>query len=663
MKKTRIYKLFMLGLLTGLGSCDKDDDNQYPQLGNDPMSITQLVAQDSELSSFSSAMAEVDLDSILGQSTTYTVFAPHNAASQAIEHSVYSQEQLKNLWYNHVLSTVTADFSQNLTTGYRTTMATGPDDTNLSIFISSEQIPTINGLASFVSGSFDLGATNGVLHVVDGVLVPPTIVNHAQANPAFSMFTQAIELSGLSDELSITEATDSESKDYPLTVFAPNNSAFEAILAEFSAALGWSALTEVPVEVLQEIVLYHVVPGENSLSEEVPGTEQTSMQGGVFSIDAEGVISDASYSTARITTADVQAVNGILHGVDKVLLPESVFQDLLGATLNLAERMEDRGFSNFLTAMEKVALSGVLETEELTAFAPNNDAFTALFASIENFESLDDFNTPEELETLKALLNYHLHENLLMSDQFTDGDVIRTIHGDVITVDLSGDVARLRPSYLDAIPSGLVSTDIGASNGVIHEINRILIPDALVDALGFPLNEGGRCEVGDPSLVFFDWNGRDPYWGNVTAENDPSLSIDGESYGRANFQTGGTGWTDLFWRNGGTLNGGEVVGTQLEDYSLKFDINVMEPIDQGVVIIRFNDSQGVDAMYQWAPWTQTGEAFTTDGWETVEIPLSVLGAPDFSLIDAEFGMAFQEADVLLNFAIDNVRFDTPGCEE
>ncbi len=166
------------------------------------------------------------------------------------------------------------------------------------------------------------------------------------------------------------------------------------------------------------------------------------------------------------------------------------------------------------------------------------------------------------------------------------------------------------------------------------------------------------CPVSDPSLVFFDWDANGPWWGNVNAENDASLSIDGSSYGRANFQTGGTGWQDLFWRNDpSTFNGAATVGSNLSEYSLKFDINVIEPLTAGQFRIRFNDSDGVDAFYDWAPWNDTGEPFTTDGWETVEIPLSVLGVPDFSLVDAEFGMAFEGADVLLNFAIDNVRFE------
>ena len=144
----------------------------------------------------------------------------------------------------------------------------------------------------------------------------------------------------------------------------------------------------------------------------------------------------------------------------------------------------------------------------------------------------------------------------------------------------------------------------------------------------------------------------------MAVENDAAISLDGASYGRANFQTGGTGWQDLFWRNDpGTFFGASTVGSDVSNYVLKFDINVFEPIDAGQFRIRFNDSDGVDAFYDWAPWNDTGEPFETDGWTTITIPCSLLGVPDFSLVDNEFGMAFEGADILLNFAIDNVRFE------
>ncbi|WP_027125067.1 glycan-binding surface protein [Gelidibacter mesophilus] len=654
----KLYKISYLILSSALflfSTACKDDDDDFPSLGNNPHNIAEIISERSDLTTLENVLLQTNLDSTLRTTTTYTVFAPNDASFSAVDLSGLNNEELNNMVLNHVMSTTTADFASTMITGYKTTMATGPDGNNLSFYTNAEAY-AFNGMASLVDSASDLGATNGVLHVVDGVLMPPTIVDQVMANPDYSTLAEAIEISGLTEALSVSDPTND---NYPFTLFAPNNAAFEMLMAQLNGAFGWSSLSDIPTEVLQQVVMYHVVAGSNTLAADTNGTTQTTLQGGTFSIEGT-VIDDNSYTNAGIVLTDVQAVNGIVHGIDKVLLPEVVFQSLLSATLNVVERATDRGFTTFLAAVEKAGLTSMLSTDKLTVFAPNDDAFVALFATINNFESLEDFDTPDELITLGDLLKYHLYDGTLMASDFTDGGTIATIYGDAITVDLTGDIPRLKPSFEEAIPSGVVTPNIGATNGMLHEINRVLIPDALVSALGIDTGDGGLCPVNDPALVFFDWDAKGSYWGNVTPENQASLSIDGSSYGRANFQTGSTGWQDLFWRNDATFNGASIVGSNVSGYSLKFDINVIEPLTAGAFRIRFH-SDAVDAFYDWEPWNETGEPFTTDGWETIEIPLSVLGVPDFSLVNQEFGMAFEGADVLLNFAIDNVRFDTPGC--
>ena len=656
MKLSRLYYLLILAVVTSLASCDNDDD-LYPQMGDDPRNLDQIISDTQELSTLNEALVQVNLDSVLRSTTTYTVFAPTNSAFDDVNLSGMTDAELRNLLLNHIVSTVNADFASTLTTGYRRTMATGPDGNFLSLFINKADGTRLNDDAS-LSSSNGTGSTNGVLHIIDGVLVPPTVDDHVRANPQFSLLAEAVELTGLEEMLA---ANDDESEAFPITLFAPTNTAFNEFLAQVNGAFGWSTLSDIPVDVLTQILSYHLVTGDNTISAVIADTEQTTVHGGILSINAQSEISDGSYTPTNISLADVQGINGVMHGIDKVLIPANIFQQILGGTQNLKERSEDRGFTVFLAAMEKAGLTNILEDDEMmTLFAPNNAAFEGLFATVENFDGLNDFNTEEEIEVLKSLLNYHIHTGILASSQLTNGGTISTVHGDAITADLTGENARLRPSYEAALPSAIVMANIGATNGIIHEINRVLVPAGLVNILGFPIDqESGVCPVGDESLVFFDWNGKNPYWGNVQPE-DGALSLDGTAYGRANFQTGGTGWQDLFWRNGGTLNGAQIVGNNLTGYSLKFDINVQEPINAGMFRIRFNNSSGVDAFYNWAPWEETGEPFTTDGWETIEIPLTSLGQPDFSLVDAEFGMAFEGANVLLNFAIDNVRFDTPG---
>ncbi|GHA41896.1 hypothetical protein GCM10007103_24000 [Salinimicrobium marinum] len=482
----------MLVILAGFSSCEKDDD-LYPQLGEDPRNISEILSETEDLSTFYQVLTEMELDSTLRSTTTYIVFAPQNEAFANVDLDGLSEEEYDNTILNHLLSTVTADFTSNLTTGYRTTMATGPNGTNLSLFINAEGTPTLNGTVQLVDGSSNRGATNGVLHVVNEVLTPPTILDHLEANPEFSMFLEAVEEAGLTEVLTVTEVTDEENPDYPVTIFAPTNDAFENSLSVLNGALGWESLDDIPAEVLQELLQYHIVQGTNTVSGETPGTEQTTMQGETFSISAQSVISDASYTNANFVQADIQATNGVLHGIDKLLLTEDVFQDYLDETLNIRERLEDTGFSMFLTAAEMTGLSGSLETDELTVFAPNNAAFEAFFGTIENYESLEDFDTQEELDLLRSVLEYHLHSGILLSSQLTDG-TLTTVQGDLVTVDTGA--GSLTPSHEAAQRANLGRTNIGGTNGVIHEINNFLVSDVDAEALGYPVPSTGGPEFG-----------------------------------------------------------------------------------------------------------------------------------------------------------------------
>ena len=165
----------------------------------------------------------------------------------------------------------------------------------------------------------DIQAKNGVVHVIDTVLLPPellpaSVVDIALGSDDFSLLVEAVVEADLVDTLS--------DPDGEFTVFAPTNAAFEAALS----ALGLDGVDDIPEDLLVQILTHHVV-GAKVLAETVVGlTEAETLNGtvGVAVVDGGVVLTDELEMTANVVVTDVQAQNGVVHVIDKVLLPEEV---------------------------------------------------------------------------------------------------------------------------------------------------------------------------------------------------------------------------------------------------------------------------------------------------------------------------------------------------
>jgi hypothetical protein len=219
-------------------------------------------------------------------------------------------------------------------------------------------------------------------------------------------------------------------------------------------------------------------------------------------------------------------------------------------------------------------------------------------------------------------------------------------------------------------PVGINATMFGAKTDVLIQVvvpanvktgmGTIQLKTATGEIITSPvINIQGVDPVTDPSLVFFNFDGLDAWWGDAGApENDPALSLDGTKYHRVNKDC--NGWTGLFWRNGSNNFPGAVIGTNVANYVLKFDINVLEPITGGEFSWRLKGSSG-DHWYGWKPWATTG-SYVTSGWVTVTINLTDFYAgaaqlADLSTINEDFGVAFNAGSSKVNACIDNVRFE------
>jgi uncharacterized surface protein with fasciclin (FAS1) repeats len=276
-------------------------------------SISGIASKNSDLTLLVKALKKADLYNTL-KTGTFTVLAPTNQAfidagftSEAIEELQESGvPALKEILLNHVLTgaILSSDLTNN---SYAKTLAKGSaSSTNtLSLFIQTTPSVKFNGVSTVVTGGANVVASNGVVHVVDAIITLPTIVTHATANSNFSTLATLLTNQGLVSTLNGTAGS-------PFTVFAPLNSAFDTATLNLYTGLTTTQKTAV--------LLYHVVGGANVQSNAIPTTPITTLQTGTFTI-AGTVITDAVARQTNIVLTDVQCSNGIIHAVNKVLLP------------------------------------------------------------------------------------------------------------------------------------------------------------------------------------------------------------------------------------------------------------------------------------------------------------------------------------------------------
>jgi transforming growth factor-beta-induced protein len=173
----------------------------------------------------------------------------------------------------------------------------------MDIYINTASGVKINNSATVVA--VDVVGTNGVIHVIDKVLLPPSVVGIAINNSSFSSLVSAVVKAGLAETLSGVG---------PYTVFAPTNDAFSALFT----ALGVNGIDDLTAEQLSPILLYHVVSG-NVLSNTLTNGNVPTLQGSDIAVNiGKGVVLNGN---TNVVLADVQGTNGVVHAIDKVLLP------------------------------------------------------------------------------------------------------------------------------------------------------------------------------------------------------------------------------------------------------------------------------------------------------------------------------------------------------
>ena len=275
--------------------------------------IVEIAAGNPDFSSLVAAVTKADLAATLSGPGPFTVFAPTNAAFTALLGKLnttldaLTKDALTPILTYHVVSgkVLAADV-------VKLTKATTVNGSDVRVSVMGSTVKVIGGGGSATVTMTDIQASNGVIHVIDAVLTPPgDIPTVASGNPDFSSLVAALSRAKLVDALKA---------DGPFTVFAPTNAAFTALLATNAA---WKTLDDIPLQTLTDVLKYHVVSGAKVYSEDVVKLTKTGtlLTGKEITINAASGVKLNGSTT--VTATDVLAKNGVIHVIDKVLLPPS----------------------------------------------------------------------------------------------------------------------------------------------------------------------------------------------------------------------------------------------------------------------------------------------------------------------------------------------------
>ncbi len=313
--KIRNWALIVLFSVVAV-SCDDDDNNVVVD-----NTITGKASNTANLSILVQALVKADLATTLKGAGPFTVFAPTNEAfATFLATTPYAtindvpKEALTQILLNHVVTGTVK--STDLTTGYIKTLAKGTASTTntLSMYVNTSSGVKLNGIATVTTA--DIMASNGVIHIVDKVIDLPTIVTHAAANGNFSTLVSVLNRSGQPNFITALSGTG------PFTVFAPTNAAFTALNTELAPG----GISGVSAANLTKVLQYHVVSPANvlaaSLTEgQVVTPILTPAQTFTIQLTGGAKIKDANNRISNIIITDVQCSNGVIHAIDKVLLP------------------------------------------------------------------------------------------------------------------------------------------------------------------------------------------------------------------------------------------------------------------------------------------------------------------------------------------------------
>jgi transforming growth factor-beta-induced protein len=410
-----------------------------------PQTIVDIAVADGRFTTLVAAVQAAGLVETLAGEGPFTVFAPTDEAFAKLPAGTLEEllkpenkQQLTDILLYHVVAgKVMAADVVNLSeaeTALGEKVAIKVEDGK--VFINDAQVIIT-----------DIEASNGVIHVIDTVILPPSmtaeepkdIVDIAVADGRFTTLVAAVQAAGLVDTLK---------GEGPFTVFAPTDEAF----AKLPAGTIEELLKPENKQQLTDILLYHVLPGKVMAADVSDGLIADTALGTsvLFKVD----MGNAYINEAQIIITDIEASNGVIHVIDTVILPK----DIVDAAV----------FNKFETLVAAVQAAELVETLKgegpFTVFAPTDEAFAKLPAG-----TLEDLLKPENKQTLTNILLYHVVPGRVLAEDVVKLTEAETALGQKVTIKVEDGKVFINDAQV-------IVTDIKTTNGVIHVIDTVILP-------------------------------------------------------------------------------------------------------------------------------------------------------------------------------------------
>ena len=268
------------------------------------------------------------------------------------------------------------------------------------------------------------------------------LVETAVSAGSFETLVAAVKAAGLVEALS---------GDKPMTVFAPTDEAF----AKLPAGTVEMLLKPENKDLLKSILLYHVVPGDVRAEQVVDLKAAQTANGQRIAIQVDG--GKVRVDEANVIKTDILTSNGTIHVIDRVIMPST--KDVVDTAL------ENGSFGTLVAAVKAAGLVEALKAEgPITVFAPTDEAFAKLPKG-----TVEMLLKPENKDKLTAILTYHVVKGRVYADQALEAGNAKTLQGGKVEIR----VMDGKPMVNNA---QILTTDIDTSNGVIHVIDTVIMP-------------------------------------------------------------------------------------------------------------------------------------------------------------------------------------------